>query len=279
ELGGGAPSVLLRQVTAIEGAVELELEYAPRPEYGLIYPLIMHVARGVRAQGGADVLALSSPVPLDREDYGARARFTVEPGTTISFALAHATTSQRRPRFWTPEEIENRLDDTLTAWRTWSALHQNYDGPWRDLVALSGRVLYALTYFPTGAICAAATTSLPEVAGGERNWDYRYAWVRDASFTLQALWAPARPDQANTVSTFLTHGPASQVRRGQDLQLMFGIGGERDLTDRALPHLRGWRDSAPVRVGNGAWTQRQLDVYGEMLDAAHRLPDQLRRLS
>jgi len=278
ELGGGAPSVLLRQVTAIEGAVELELEYAPRPEYGLIYPLIMHVARGVRAQGGADVLALSSPVPLDREEYGARARFTVEPGTTMSFALAHATTSQRRPRFWTPEEIENRLDDTLTAWRTWSELHQNYDGRWRDLVSLSGRVLYALTYFPTGAICAAATTSLPESPGGSRNWDYRYAWVRDASFTLQALWVAACPDEAHKFFNFMTHASASQVRRGQDLQIMFGIGGERDLTERELPHLRGWRDSAPVRVGNGAWTQRQLDVYGELLDAAHRLPDQLQRL-
>jgi GH15 family glucan-1,4-alpha-glucosidase len=278
ELGGGAPSVLLRQVTATEGFVELELEYAPRPEYGLIYPLIVRVPRGIRAQGGADVLALSSPVPITSEDYGGRARFTVEAGATMSFALAHATTSQRRPAFWSKEQIDERLDDTMTAWRTWSELHQNYDGQWRDLVSLSGRVLYALTYFPTGAICAAATTSLPEAPGGSRNWDYRYAWVRDASFTLQALWVAACPDEAHKFFNFMTHASAAQVRRGQDLQIMFGIGGERDLTERELPHLRGWRNSAPVRVGNGAWTQRQLDVYGELLDAAHRLPDQLRRL-
>jgi GH15 family glucan-1,4-alpha-glucosidase len=279
ELGGGAPSVLLRQVIGTEGgAVELELEYAPRPEYGLIYPLIVRVPRGIRAQGGADVLALSSPVPLTSEDYDGRARFTVEPGTTMSFALAYATTSQRRPAFWSAEEIAERLDDTVTAWRTWSDLHQNYDGPWRDLVSTSGRVLYALTYFPTGAICAAATTSLPEAPGGSRNWDYRYAWVRDASFTLQALWVAACPDEAHKFFNFMTHASAAQVRRGRDLQIMFGIGGERDLTERELPHLRGWRNSAPVRVGNDAWTQRQLDVYGELLDAAHRLPDQLRRL-
>jgi alpha,alpha-trehalase len=275
ELGGGAPSVLLRQVTATEGTVELELEYAPRPEYGLIYPLLRSFDEGVGAQGGADVLALASKIPLEIDDVVARTRFTVEPGTTVPFALAHATTSHPRPAFWSPEEISDRLDDTVTAWRTWSELHQNYDGPWRDLVSLSGRVLYALTYFPTGAICAAATTSLPEVPGGTRSWDYRYAWVRDASFTLQSLWVAACPDEADKFFNFMTHASAAQVRRGQDLQIMFGIGGERDLTERELPHLRGWRNSAPVRVGNGAWTQRQLDVYGELLDAAHRLPDQL----
>jgi GH15 family glucan-1,4-alpha-glucosidase len=218
---------------------------------------------------------LASHIPLLIDDVVARTRFTVEPGTTVSFALAHATTSHPRPAFWSPDEISDRLDDTVTAWRTWSELHQNYDGPWRDLVSLSGRVLYALTYFPTGAICAAATTSLPEAPGGTRNWDYRYAWVRDASFTLQALWVAACPDEADKFFNFMTHASAAQVRRGQDLQIMFGIGGERDLTERELPHLRGWRNSAPVRVGNGAWTQRQLDVYGELLDAAHRLPDQL----
>jgi GH15 family glucan-1,4-alpha-glucosidase len=278
ELGAGAPSVLLRRVTGVNGEVELDLEFAPRPEYGLVHPLLVHVDGGIRARGGADVLALSSPVPIDTVDLVGRARFTVRRGDTLAFALAHATTSEPLPSVWSAAEIESRLDDTTTAWRTWSQLHQAYEGPWRDLVHLSGRVLYALTYYPTGAICAAATTSLPETPGGSRNWDYRYSWVRDASFTLQALWVAACPDEADKFFDFISHSAASELRRGHDLQIMFGIGGERDLTERELPHLTGWRQSAPVRIGNGAWSQRQIDVYGELLDAAYRLPDQLERL-
>ena len=183
-----------------------------------------------------------------------------------------------RPAVWTEAEIADRLDDTTEAWRTWSGLHQNYVGPWADLVQLSGRVLYGLTYFPTGAMVAAPTTSLPEVPGGSRNWDYRYAWVRDASFTLQALWVAACPHEADKFFEYIARAATSQPDPDGELQIMFGIGGEHDLTERVLGHLSGWRDSAPVRVGNGAWTQRQLDVYGELLDAAHRLPEQLDRL-
>jgi GH15 family glucan-1,4-alpha-glucosidase len=278
ELGAGAPSVLMRRVTGVGGDVELELEYVPRPEYGLIYPVLNPVDGGVTCRGGADVLALSSPVPIEIDELVAQARFTVRAGETIAFALGHATSSQERPRLWSQDQIAARLDDTKRAWHTWSELHQSYDGPWQDLVHHSGRVLYALTYFPTGAICAAPTTSLPETPGGSRNWDYRFSWVRDASFTLQALWVAACPDEADKFFDFMSSAAASQVRRGNDLQIMFGIGGERDLTERELPHLTGWRDSAPVRVGNGAWSQRQLDVYGELLDAAARLPEQLGRL-
>jgi GH15 family glucan-1,4-alpha-glucosidase len=179
---------------------------------------------------------------------------------------------------WSQEEIATRLDDTLEGWRSWSRLHQAYEGPWRELVHHSGRVLQALTFQPTGAIVAAPTTSLPETVGGERNWDYRYTWVRDASLTMEALWVAACPDEANRFFGFLADAAASQLHRGTDLQIMFGIGGERDLTERELPHLSGWRQSRPVRVGNGAWNQRQLDVYGELLGAAQRLVDQLGEL-
>ena len=164
------------------------------------------------------------------------------------------------------------------AWESWSELHQAYEGPWRDLVHQSGRVLQALSFQPTGAICAAATTSLPETAGGNRNWDYRYAWVRDASFTIEALWVAACPDEAHEFFEYVTTSAATSVSRGDDLQIMFGIGGERDLTERELPHLPGWRNSAPVRVGNGAWSQRQLDVYGELLNSLYRLSDQVTQL-
>ena len=161
----------------------------------------------------------------------------------------------------------------MSAWQSWSDIHQAYVGPWRDLVHHSGRVLQSLSYAPSGAICAAATTSLPEVVGGTRNWDYRYAWVRDASFTIEALWVAACPDEANQFFNYLSGAAAGSLDRGDGLQIMFGVGGERDLTERELPHLAGWRHSAPVRVGNGAWNQRQLDVYGELLGAVHRLCD------
>jgi GH15 family glucan-1,4-alpha-glucosidase len=142
------------------------------------------------------------------------------------------------------------------------------------LVHHSGRVLQALTYQPTGAIVAAPTTSLPEQVGGGLNWDYRYSWVRDASFTMQALWVAACPDEAAEFFDFLT-AAAAHSRPERPLQIMFGVGGEHDLSERVLPHLSGWRGSRPVRVGNGAWTQPQLDVYGELLGAAYRLRDQL----
>jgi len=139
----------------------------------------------------------------------------------------------------------------------------------------SGRVLQSLSFAPTGAICAAATTSLPEVVGGSRNWDYRYAWVRDASFTIQALWVAACPDEANQFFDYVSSSAAGSLDRGGALQIMFGVGGERDLTERELPQLEGWRHSAPVRVGNAAWKQHQLDVYGELLSAVHRMSDHL----
>jgi GH15 family glucan-1,4-alpha-glucosidase len=179
---------------------------------------------------------------------------------------------------WDASEIAARLEDTLEGWRSWSAIHQTYDGQWRDLVHHSGRVLQALTFAPTGAIVAAPTTSLPETVGGERNWDYRYTWVRDSCLTMEALWVAACPDEANKFFAFLADAAASQLRRGIDLQIMFGIGGERDLSERELPHLSGWRGSRPVRVGNGAWSQRQIDVYGELLGAAQRLVQQLGEL-
>ena len=277
-VGAGAVGALLRRVSGVEGSVDLELVYEPRPEYGLVSPLLEVVAGGITARGGACVLALSSSVPLDTDECTAHARFTVGAGEAQSFALHHRSTSQEPPRLWSEMEIRDRLADTEEAWRTWSSLHQGYDGPWTDLVRTSGRVLYGLTYFPTGAIVAAPTTSLPETEGGSRNWDYRYSWIRDASFTLQALWVAACPHEANKFFDYLAGTAASQVRRGADLQIMFGIGGEHDLSERELTHLSGWRASTPVRVGNGAWNQRQLDVYGELLDAAHRLPDQLDRL-
>ncbi len=276
ELGRDAPHLLLRQVTCTEGEVELDLEYAPRPEYGLIYPLLDVVDGGLTAIGGADVLVLSGPVALAMDRSSASGRLRLRRGEVAGFALHHSKQAEGgTARVWAQSEIAARLADTVSAWESWSDLHQAYVGPWQDLVHHSGRVLQALSFEPTGAICAAATTSLPETVGGTRNWDYRYAWARDASFTIEALWVAACPDEANQFFEYMTTSAAGSLERGADLQIMFGVGGERDLTERELAHLSGWRRSVPVRVGNNAWSQRQLDVYGELLNAVFRLSDHL----
>ena len=276
ELGNNAPHLLLRRATCVEGEVELSLEYVPRPDYGVVHPVLDAVDGGVAASGGADGLVLSAPTALTVDRSSVSGQLQLRRGESAGFALHHAAgTEAGSARVWSQSEISARFDDTVAAWESWSELHQAYVGPWRDLVHQSGRVLQALSFAPTGAICAAATTSLPEVVGGTRNWDYRYAWVRDASFTIQALWVAACPDEANQFFDYVTNSAAGALDRGDDLQIMFGIGGERDLSERELPHLEGWRHSAPVRVGNGAWNQRQLDVYGELLSAVHRLSDHL----
>ncbi len=280
ELGVDVPHLLVRCVTCTHGDVEVAMEYVPRTEYGLIHPRLEEIDGGVSARGGADVLVLSSPRHLTIAGSSATAQFSLRDGETLAFALHHCLRADRATaRVWSQAEIDERLQDTITAWESWSQLHQAYEGPWRHHVHQSGRVLQALSFQPTGAICAAATTSLPETEGGVRNWDYRYSWVRDACFTIEALWVAACPDEANEFFDYLTTSAATSVGRGNDLQIMFGIGGERDLAERELPHLPGWRNSAPVRVGNGAWSQRQIDVYGELLNSVYRLSDQLTALA
>ena len=278
DLGAGSPGMLLRRLYCTAGEIEAEVSYAPRPEYGLIHPILVPVSGGLAAQSGADRLLLSTPIAFTVNGATATARIRLAAGQTAVFALGYGQMAGPPLAAWTPGEINVRLDDTLEGWRSWSAIHQTYEGPWRELVHHSGRVLQALTFEPTGAIVAAPTTSLPESVGGERNWDYRYTWVRDASLTMEALWVAACPDEANKFFAFLADAAASQLHRVMDLQIMFGIGGELDLSERELPHLAGWRGSRPVRVGNGAWLQRQLDVYGELLGAAQRLVDQLGEL-
>jgi GH15 family glucan-1,4-alpha-glucosidase len=221
---------------------------------------------------------LSTPVDLDIHAGAAFGRFTVSPGEGAAFGLHYRQPGWGTPRVWPQGELAQRLDDTLATWRSWSDIHQSYDGPWAELVHQSGRVLQALTFYPTGAVVAAPTTSLPEAAGGNRNWDYRFSWVRDASLTMDALWVAACPDEAEKFFDYLSTAAAMSLGRGRDLQIMFGVRGERDLSERELAHLAGWRGSSPVRVGNGAWTQRQVDVYGELLAAVDRLRDQVGEL-
>lgn len=279
DLGQASPGTLLRQLACTAGTVEVQVCLAARPGYGLIRPVLENVAGGVLVHAGAEELALSTSVPFELDGGTASAVVTLRAGDVLGFALHRQRGPGEEPVFWSQQEMARRLADTVEGWTSWSGIHQNYRGPWQELVAGSGRVLQALSYYPTGAIVAAPTTSLPEVAGGTRNWDYRYTWVRDASMTLQALWVAACPDEAGKFFQFLATAAARQLARGEELQIMYGIGGERDLPERVLEHLPGWRASAPVRVGNGAWDQRQLDVYGELLDAAATMPEFLADLA
>ena len=248
-LGANAPRALIRALECTAGQVEVAVEFAPRPEYGLVQPLLAAVPGGVMMRGGADVLALSCPVPLAADSRAATGTLVLRAGEHATLGLTHRTTSEPYPAPLPGTELDEALRVTVDAWRAWSRIHQGYQGPWRDLVHHSGRVLQALSYQPTGAVVAAPTTSLPEEVGGERNWDYRYSWVRDASFTLEALWVAACPDEAHQFFDYLAVSSAGEVRGGRDLQIMFGVGGEHDLTERELGHLAGWRRQPPRAGG------------------------------
>jgi GH15 family glucan-1,4-alpha-glucosidase len=206
-----------------------------------------------------------------------RATFAVSTDEQVGFAVQWSPPEGPAPEPLSSERVAERIEDTVQAWVSWEAEHDIYQGPHRDLVRLSSRVLKGLTYRPTGAIVAAATTSLPETVGGERNWDYRYSWIRDSSLTLEALYLGACSDEAGEFVSFMTSSAGGRATE-RSLQIMYGIAGEHDLTERELAHLRGWRDSAPVRVGNGAWGQTQLDVYGELLNSLYLYREQLGEL-
>ena len=279
DLGQDAPHVLLREVECTEGSCRVEVEFAPRPEYGLVKPLLQPAQGGLEARGGAAVMLLATEAELEVDGSTARGILNLDRGERVGFALQYSTLAEGIPESWSGEKVHRRINSTLEAWESWSDLHQSYQGPWKDQVLASGRILQGLTYQPTGAVVAAPTTSLPEAVGGERNWDYRYTWVRDASLTLDALWVAACPDEAYRFFDFLAGTALTQMKAKGELQIMFGVDGRHDLSERELTHLEGWRKSAPVRVGNGAWDQRQLDVYGELLAAAAKLRDQLSGLS
>jgi GH15 family glucan-1,4-alpha-glucosidase len=277
ELGFGAPHLVLRLVEGVLGEVELGFELAPRPEYGLVKPLFRATEGGGRTFGGPNQVVVSAVVPTAIHDSTMSATFTVSAGDRVGFALQWAPSEGPAPEPFAPDQVATRIEDTVEAWHSWEAEHDVYDGPHRELVRLSSRVLKGLTYRPTGAIVAAPTTSLPETVGGERNWDYRYSWIRDSSLTIEALYVGACSDEAEEFISFMTSSAGGRASE-RSLQIMYGIAGEHDLTERELPHLRGWRNSTPVRVGNGAWGQTQLDVYGELLNSLHLYREQLGQL-
>lgn len=274
-IGLDAPHEIVRLVEGLDGQVELDLELAIRPEYGLGRPLVELVGGGAITLGGPDRFAVAAAVPLACDDGILRARFVVTAGQQLGFALRWAPAEHPHPRPTAARDVPARLADTVAAWRSWEKDHDVYDGPHRDLVRLSSRVLKGLIYRPTGAIVAAPTTSLPETIGGSRNWDYRFSWIRDASLALDALWIGTCSDEIEAFVSWMVAAAGGHVDERRPLQIMYGITGERDLAERELSHLRGYRGSSPVRVGNGAWGQTQLDIYGQFLDAYCRYAGQL----
>ena len=278
ELGFNSPRELLRAVDGVSGRVELEMELAPRGEYGLVKPLFRQEEDGGRTFGGPGRVAVRAGTSVEVADATMRASFEVEEGDEVGFAMRWLPVEDADPPSPTsPEVVGQRVDDVVEAWRSWEAEHDIYEGPHRELVRQSSRVLKGLTFRPTGAIVAAPTTSLPETVGGERNWDYRFSWIRDSSLTIEALYIGACSDEAEEFVSFMTSSAGGRAGEGS-LQIMYGIGGEHDLSERSLGHLRGWRDSSPVRVGNGAWDQVQLDVYGELLNSLHLYRERLGEL-
>ncbi len=274
DLGQDGPHELLRLLEGVNGLVPMVMELVPRPEYGLVHPLFRNTEYGGRTFGGPNQIAVSAGVHTEIEDSAMRVDVDVAEGDSVGFAVRWIAPEGNFTAPTAPAQVASRIQDTIAGWRSWEAEHDIYEGPHRDLVRFSSRVLKGLSYRPTGAIVAAPTTSLPEAVGGDRNWDYRYSWIRDASLTLEALYIGACSDEASEFVSFMT----SSAGGGTALQIMYGIAGEHDLSERKLPHLRGWRGSAPVRVGNDAWNQTQLDVYGELLSALHLYREQLGEL-
>jgi GH15 family glucan-1,4-alpha-glucosidase len=272
EIGLRSPDALIRVVEALDGDVEVEVDYRPRLEYGLAVPRLVRERGRVVSIGGPERLFLSDHGVLDVDGGGARGTFILRAGERRGLLLARAPGVEAPP----PQPLDPlaALDDTAAAWRSWAELHHDYDGPYADAVGLASVVLQGLTYQPTGAVVAAASSSLPEIPGGAANWDYRFAWLRDASLIARALLTATCSDEARRYFRWTTRAAVS-CRQSSHVQIVFGAAGERQLDERELDHLDGFGGSRPVRIGNAAWRQQQLDVLGEVLDVAHSLGEDL----
>lgn len=263
DIGLRSPRVLARLVEGLSGEVPVRVEFVPRFEYGRVTAYLTRSDGVIDARAGACRLSLRSDVPLACRHGDAVGRATVRAGDTLRLTLGYAPTYDGGDPAL--PDADRVVADAVAGWRSWADLH-DYRGHYRDQVRLSAMVVQGMTYQPSGAVVAAATTSLPEQLGGDRNYDYRYVWVRDFSLTLQALWRSACPDEADRQFSWVARA-MGRIDDGR-VPIMYGVEGERDLTEHSLDHLRGYADSRPVIVGNDAWKQRQNDVLGEILDAA-----------
>jgi GH15 family glucan-1,4-alpha-glucosidase len=259
---------LIRRVVCVRGSIPFRTRVAPRFDYGAQPHTLRMVGDVAVFESPKLSLGLTATVPLETEGPDARADFKLSEGESAVFALDQVG-GEVTPRRCARTEAEEQFNSTVAYWRHWLSASK-YRGRWREMVHRSALTLKLLTYAPTGAIVAAPTTSLPEQLGGERNWDYRYVWVRDAAFCVYALLRLGFTSEAEQFMDFLIRhvGPVDHGRSGP-LQIMYGIDGRTDLTERELGHLEGHQGSAPVRVGNAAADQLQLDIYGALIDSIY----------
>jgi len=255
-------SDLVRLVVGQHGRLDFRTDLVIRFDCGISVPWVNQLddEGGLQAVAGPDMLVLRTPVPLRGDDLRTVGEFSVAAGETVPFVLSHGPSHRPRPNTVDPQLA---LAQTETVWREWSARCPPI-GPWNEAVKRSLLTLKALTYEPTGGIVAAPTTSLPEQIGGPRNWDYRYCWLRDSAFTLRALMNLGYYDEARAWRDWLLRAIAGSPAQ---VQILYSITGERQLPERELPWLAGYEGSRPVRIGNAAVGQRQLDVYGEVIHA------------
>jgi GH15 family glucan-1,4-alpha-glucosidase len=258
----GEAADVVRVVEGVSGRVPMSMELVLRLDYGSAVPWVRHVDGELAAIAGPDALWFTAPVPVQGHDGVSDTRFTVAAGERLPFVLTHTDSHRPRPR---PVDGIVALGETERFWAGWIA-RCAYRGEWAEPVRRSLVTLKGLTYAPTGGIVAAATTSLPEQIGGERNWDYRYCWLRDATYTLQALLGTGYVEEARAWREWLLRAVAGDPAR---LKIMYGLHGERRLPEYPLTWLGGYEGSTPVRIGNAAAEQFQLDVWGEVLDGLH----------
>ena len=262
---GADNSCVVRIVEGRRGEVAVRMEASLRFDYGKSIPWVTrrNGGNGIIAVAGPDMVVLRTPVPLRGEDMKTVADFSVREGERLTFVLTHGASHMPMP---ISLDAEDALYATNEFWSAWSA-RCTYNGPWADAVRRSLLTLKCLTYAPTGGIVAAPTTSLPEALGGVRNWDYRYCWLRDATITLFSFMAAGYTDEASAWADWLHRSIAGSPVQ---VQIMYGIAGERRIEEAELPWLPGYQGAAPVRIGNAAATQLQLDVFGEVMEALYQ---------
>lgn len=259
---------LVRSVSVVHGELEFQLTCRPAFHYAEDEHEVEIEKQGAVFKSQGFHLVLSSPHSLRCDEQGgATVTFTVRAGQSVHFLLQSTQDANAVPSEFSDRNYQHLFQSTLDYWRKWLS-QCRYQGRWREMVQRSALVLKLLTYRPTGAIVAAPTTSLPEALGGERNWDYRYTWLRDASFSLYSLLSLGFTHEAEAFMTWLDKR-CHELTDGKTLQPMYGINGEHELTERVLTQFEGYAHSKPVRVGNAAYTQQQLDIYGEFMDAAY----------
>jgi GH15 family glucan-1,4-alpha-glucosidase len=259
---------LVRRVLCVRGEMRFRLDLQPRFDYGRSRHTVEQHQHGVVFRSRDLCLALQATTPIACDEQDVHSEFTLRAGETVTFVLERVS-SDYVPRAYAEQETREEYERTIEFWRRWLS-QSRYRGRWREMVHRSALTLKLLTYQPTGAIVAAPTTSLPEQVGGPRNWDYRYTWIRDAAFSLYALLRLGFTEEAASFMNWLTERFRDRVDgESGPLQIMYGIDGRADLPEEMLDHFEGYRGSRPVRIGNGAASQLQLDIYGELIDSVY----------